>query len=47
MTIEQELGAHIIDAADKLRLFIPDHIAKFPFTYRGKRYEITLTIKDD
>lgn len=38
------LGWRILEDADKLRLFVPDHIARFRFDYKGQEFEVRLFI---
>ena len=37
-----DLGGRILDDADKLRLFIPDHIGVFWFTWHGRKFKVSL-----
>jgi hypothetical protein len=38
------LGWRILEDADKLRLFVPEHIARFRFDYKGQEFEVLLFI---
>ncbi len=38
------LGWRLLEDADKLRLFVPDHIARFRFDYKGQGFEVRLFI---
>lgn len=35
-----ELGTRLIDDADKIRRFMPDHMVTFWFKWGGKRFEV-------
>lgn len=41
-----ELGARIIEDADKLRVFIPDMAARIKFAWAGRTFEIVLSMED-
>ena len=38
------LGWRLLGDADKLRLFVPDHIARFRFDYKGQEFEVRIFI---
>jgi hypothetical protein len=42
-----DLGSRLIDDADKLRLFMPDHCAIFWFEWRGKSFKIVMNMEED
>lgn len=42
-----DLGSRILDDADKLRLFMPDHCATFWFVWRGHNFKILLNMEED
>lgn len=42
-----ELGARIIEDADKLRVFMPDMEARIKFAWVGRTFEIVLSMEDE
>ena len=38
------IGKRVLADADKLRLFVPEHIARFRFDYKGQEFEVRLFI---
>lgn len=42
-----ELGARIIEDADKLRVFMPDMAARIKFAWAGRTFEIVLSMEDE
>ena len=42
-----ELGARIIEDADKLRVFMPDMSARIKFAWAGRTFEIVLSMEDE
>jgi hypothetical protein len=41
-----DLGGRLLDDADKLRLFMPDHCATFWFEWRGETFRIVLNMEE-
>ena len=42
-----ELGARIIEDAEKLRTFCPDCSARIKFAWAGRTFEIVLSMEDE
>lgn len=42
-----DLGARIIEDADKLRTFCPDCSARIKFAWAGRTFEIVLSMEDE
>ena len=42
-----DLGNRLLDDADNIRLFMPDHYGKFWFVWRGKRFKVELCMDPD
>lgn len=42
-----ELGARIIEDADKLRVFMPDMVAEIKFAWAGRAFQIVLSMEDE
>lgn len=40
-----DLGNRLLDDADKLRLFIPDHIGTFRFLWHGKLFKVQINME--
>ena len=40
--LARDLGNRLLDDADNIRLFMPDHYGKFWFVWRGKRFKVEL-----
>lgn len=43
----KQLGARLIEDADKLRRFMPEHEARIQFTWAGRLYRVVLTMEDN
>ena len=41
-----DIGSRILDDADKLRLFMPDHCATFWFVWRGESFRIVMNMEE-
>lgn len=42
-----EIGTRILDDADKLRAFMPEFTATFPFVWCGSTYRVTIEMTND
>ena len=42
-----ELGARIIEDADKLRVFMPDMAARIKFDWAGRTFQIVIIMEDE
>ena len=41
------LGYRVVADADMIRLFLPGHIATFPFVWCGRAFTVTVSEDDD
>ena len=42
-----EIGTQVLEDADNLRLFMPDMVATFPFTWCGSTYRLMIEMTDE
>ena len=42
-----ELGARIIEDAEKLRVFMPDMAARIKFAWAGRTFQVVRSMEDD